>query len=484
LSVAAPPSPSCPSAARPAPGSSGLRSGRRQEDDQIHPDRQLGILGAGASGLSLALLTDADFVVIEGEGRPGGHAASTSIDGWVFDQGPHIMFSRDEVLLECMVASLGENVHRCRRNNKVAMAGTLAGYPLENDLAALPLPLRSDALISLLRTRETHREPRNLADWFTANFGEVLVSAYFRPYNEKVWNLPLESLSMSWAERIPRPPPEDVIRGALGEVSDGYLHQLFYSYPLRGGYSALMDAWASGVPAQDLVLGSPVARVVPAGDSVVVETSRGDWRVGQVVSTLPLKHLVEMVPGVPASVSAAVSRLIVNPIVITTLGFAGQDPNQFTSVYIPDEDYLVNRVSFPAVFSPHNAPSGCFSVQAEITCAPGSELLSWTDDAICDHVLGGLRRRSLVPPEHEPVFRLTERIDQGYVVYTNGYEDDVQLAAGWFASQGIIIHGRFGSHQYLNVDGCLRRSIELARKLGAKLTDADILDRFQGLATR
>jgi protoporphyrinogen oxidase len=448
----------------------------------MRPDRQLGILGAGASGLSLALLTDVDFVIIEGGDRPGGHAASTCVDGWVFDQGPHIMFSRDEALLGCMVAGLGENVHRCRRNNKVAVAGTLAGYPLENDLAALPLPLRSDALVSMLRAREAQTEPRNLAEWFEAHFGEVLVSTYFRPYNEKVWNLPLESLSMSWADRIPQPPLEDVVRGALGEASDGYVHQLFYSYPLRGGYSALMGAWASGVRAEDLVLGSPVARVIPTGDSVVVETPHRDWRFSQVVSTLPLKYLVRMVPGVPAAVSAAVSRLVVNPIVITTLGFDGLDPNQFTSVYIPDEDYLVNRVSFPAVFSPHNAPPGCFSVQAEITCAPGSELLGWGDDAIYDHVLAGLRKRSLAPTDREPVFRFMERFDQGYVVYTSGYEDDVELAASWFASQGIIVHGRFGSHQYLNVDGCLRSSIELARKLGADLTDADVLHRFRAIA--
>jgi protoporphyrinogen oxidase len=324
----------------------------------MRPDRQLGILGAGASGLSLALLTDLDLVILEKDGRPGGHATSVTVEGWVFDQGPHIMFSRDELLLDCMVASLGGNVHRCRRNSKVAIAGTLATYPLENDLAALPLPLRSDALISMLRSREPRTEPRNLADWFEANFGQVLVSEYFRPYNEKVWNLPLEDLSMSWADRIPQPPLEDVIRGALGQSSDGYLHQLFYSYPLQGGYAALMDAWASGVRAEDLVLGSPVTRVIPTGEGVVVETPQADWRFGQVVSTLPLRDLAKMVPGVPAPVSAAVSRLIVNPMVIATLGFEGRDPNQFTTVYVPDEDYLVNRVSFPAVFSPHNAPPG------------------------------------------------------------------------------------------------------------------------------
>jgi len=79
-------------------------------------------------------------------------------------RGPHIMFSRDDLLIDCMVAGLGRNVRRGRRNNRVAIAGALAGYPLENDLAALPLPLRSDALISMVRARATARETCNLAD--------------------------------------------------------------------------------------------------------------------------------------------------------------------------------------------------------------------------------------------------------------------------------------------------------------------------------
>ena len=80
------------------------------------------------------------------------------------------------------------------------------------------------------------------------------------------------------------------------------------------------------------------------------------------------------------------------------------------------------------------------------------------------------------------MFRWLERVEHGYVVYTNDYEREVALAERWFADQGIIIHGRFGRHQYFNVDACLRSSIELAGRLGAQLTDDDILHRFTRLA--
>jgi protoporphyrinogen oxidase len=444
----------------------------------------LGILGAGASGLSLALLTDLDFLLIESKPRAGGHAVSTSVDGWLFDRGPHIMFSRNPLLLECMVSSLRDNVHRCMRNNKVAVAGILARYPIENDLAALPLPLRADAVLSLLRAQENNEaEPGNLAEWLEAQFGDVLVSTYFRPYNEKVWNVPLETLSMTWADRIPKPPLEDVIRGALGERSEGYLHQLYYSYPLRGGYGALMDAWAAGIPAERMALGSTVTEVSPTPHGVTVKTKGQTWHFHQVVSTLPIHDLVKMVPDVPESVAARISRLVVNPMIVVTLGFRGEDRNQFTAVYIPDNDYFVNRVSYPAVFSPNNVPPGCFSVQAEITTTPGSELLTWSDDSVFEHVYEGLRKRSLVPDNAELVFEWIERYRYAYVVYTQDFEKDLRIVMDWFASQGIILHGRFGAHRYINVDGCLGGSIDLARELGATLSDADISARFKNLAT-
>lgn len=447
------------------------------------PDHRLGILGAGASGLSLAVLTDLDFLVLEKTDEPGGHAVSTSVDGWTFDRGPHIMFSRNPLLLECMVSSLGDNVHQCRRNNKVSVAGVLARYPIENDLGALPHPLRADALISLLDAQVRDGEPRNLAEWFEMNFGEVLVSTYFRPYNEKVWNVPLEMLSMDWASRIPRPPQNDVVRGAVGEVSEGYLHQLWYSYPLRGGYSAIMGAWAGGVSADRLRLGCEVQRISPSRRGVAVQTSTGDHVFERVVSTLPLSRLVTMVPEVPRAVTDAVARLVVNPMVVVTLGLVGDDPNQYTAVYIPDDDYIVNRISFPAVFSPHNAPPGCFSIQAEITAAKDSEVLSRSDDAILNEVLEGLRARDLMPAGAELVFTRVERFEHAYVVYTQDYQADLGVAVEWFESQGITLHGRFGAHQYVNVDGCLDQSIALARTLGADLTDADIKLRFKSLGS-
>ena len=137
---------------------------------------------------------------------------------------------------------------------------------------------------------------------------------------------------------------------------------------------------------------------------------------------------------------------------------------------IADEGYLPNRVSSPSVFSPHNAPDGCFSLQAEITFPPGDGYLRIADEALITHVQEGFVSAGLVEAGCDPVFRDVLRLEFAYVVYTNGYEDAVAMVREWAKSVGITIHGRFGSFDYLNVDGCVRRSQALASELNGRST--------------
>jgi protoporphyrinogen oxidase len=180
--------------------------------------------------------------------------------------------------------------------------------------------------------------------------------------------------------------------------------------------------------------------------------------------------LLSLMENRPEPVRAAVDALQVNAIAVITLGFQGVDERQFTAVYFPDPEYLVNRASAPGVFSPRNAPEGCFSIQAEITCRQSDAILTQRDDDLIDHVLTGLIRFGIVRPEIPLVFTDVQRYQYAYVVYTVGYEEHVRTVRSWAESQGIHLHGRFGAFEYLNVDGCVMRSLELAVRLNGRPT--------------
>lgn len=431
-----------------------------------------GIIGAGASGLSLALMLDGETTVLEQLARTGGHCHTTIRDGWTFDQGPHIMFSKNAEVLDFMIKSLGDNVHQSTRNNKVFVDRRMVKYPFENDLASLELSSRSRCLLTYLFNDHASLAdaPADLSEWFLGHFGVGMTDLYFRPYNEKVWNVALENLSMTWSERIPLPPAIDVVRGALGESTEGYLHQLHYHYPLEGGYQAITDSWTKRLASTSLQLNTTVLRIEPVADGVKVTSSAGVSIFDRVVSTIPLPTLLEVTGDVPDRVRDAVSSLRINPINVVTLGYQGDNDAKYTAVYFADDEYLPNRVSGPSVFSPRNAPEGHFSLQAEITYPPGDGFLDMTDADLVAHVHDGIVRAGMVNASSTPVFEDVQRMRNAYVVYTKGYEDAVSVVREWAKSLGIELHGRFGSFDYLNVDGCVERSQALATLLNGRVT--------------
>jgi protoporphyrinogen oxidase len=419
------------------------------------------------------MFLDHEAEVLEARPTPGGTASSIEMNGYTFDHGPHIMFSRDQEILGFMLRSLGDNVHQCRRKNLIAIGDRLVRYPFENDLAALgtedAFACARDYFINPFK--EIHAEPANLREWFLHHFGQAMCEMYFFPYNEKVWNVPVEELSMLWADRIPQPPPEDVLRSAMGYPTEGYLHQLHYHYPLRGGYQAISEAWAERV---DVTYDFPVDRIARDGDGILVASQGRERRYDRIVSTMPLDTLLGVVDfQIPDAVRAAAGELMVNPMLVVSLGIRGEDPEQRTAVYFGDRGYKVNRVSYPATFSPRNAPKGHHSIQAEITCRLDDPAWAWSDEQAVGHVVEGLVAAGLVSDPSLVTFSHVERVRHAYVVYRRGYEEHAAVVRDWFPSQGIDLCGRFSYFEYINVDGAVARAMDVAGRLNGRPVSLD-----------
>ena len=189
----------------------------------------------------------------------------------------------------------------------------------------------------------------------------------------------------------------------------------WFRYPRQGGYQAITDAWAAQL-GDRLRLG------------VCVTGAGADRRV---VWTGP-----------------RMGRY--NTLTTVTFGFEGTPPD-LTAIYIPGAETPFHRVNFPASFSPNNAPPGCFSVQGEVTGETGTiPLLAEFAELLGDlGIAKGL-----------PIFMDCHVSDFAYPVPLRAQPDVADGPLLWH-------HGRTGAHRYLNVDGVVAASMELAEQLNA-----------------
>lgn len=431
-----------------------------------------GIIGAGPSGLTMGMFLKHPCEVFEKDGKPGGHAGSFYKEGYTFDYGPHIMFSRNKDVLEFMKKTLGENIHQSMRNNKISYKNILMKYPFENDLKSLPLNENYECLYTYLFNpyKKKYSRPKDLEQWLLKTFGKGICERYLFPYNKKVWNIPVKNLSMLWAERIPNPPKEDIIKSSIGFTTEGYLHQLYYHYPLRGGYQSISDEWAEKVSVNynyDVKSLKKTNR-----NTFILSNGKSSAEFDSIISTMPIHELIKIVDfDIPQRVRVAISRLIVNPMFIVSLGIKGEDKNKYTAIYCPEDDFFVNRISFPKTFSPYNAPSGHYSIQAEITCQIQSEIWKMRDADILEHVISGLLKRNIVKKRSDVVMQDIRRSKYAYVIYDRGYEKNTKIVREWFEQKGIYLVGRFSYFEYVNVDGVVERSVKIAEKINNEKVD-------------
>src|SRR5919204_3277761 len=123
-------------------------------------DRQDVILGAGLAGLTAAYrlreLGEDHWQVYEREERVGGHARSIDVDGYVFDYGPHVLFTVDVEIGALIRDLLGDNFTEQAREAFIYhhQYGTYTRFPFQAHLHGLPESVVVECLVGLVRAVE------------------------------------------------------------------------------------------------------------------------------------------------------------------------------------------------------------------------------------------------------------------------------------------------------------------------------------------
>jgi len=431
------------------------------------------ILGGGLSAISLAYYLqdnkDIDEIrILEKDEVLGGICRTYEKNGIQYDVGPHIIFSKNKEILDLMNNLLGENNEKHRRSNRILHKKHFVQYPFENDLSKLPQEDINYCVNAFMHNPYENYDAKNMLQFFLKTFGEGITNTYLRPYNEKIWKFDPAFMDTQMVERIPKPPKEDILRSAKGETIDGYLHQLYFTYPKTGGTEALIKAFISKLSNKVKIhAGAKVLSAAKKEGKFVVQTSAGEFVSDRLVSTMPVNEFAHIYEDKqkPQSILDTADCLRYNSIAICIVNVKKDYAGNNYAFMVADKNVRFHRISKIDFMGKGYHIEGTATYMAEITYRKNDLNDKATDEELTKSVIEGLRTIGFIDSEDDVNFTDLRRFEYAYVIYDLNHRVNMDKIKLYFENEGIYLNGRFGSFEYLNMDAIINQSKSLAEKI-------------------
>ncbi|MCQ2739241.1 MAG: FAD-dependent oxidoreductase [bacterium] len=434
------------------------------------------ILGGGLSSISLAyFLQNDDSVdeinILEKEENLGGLCRTFKKEGIEYDVGPHIFFSKDKEILDFMNGLLGQNVETHRRSNKIIHKGKFVQYPFENDLSKLSQEDIDYCVNTFMHNPFENYNATNMLQFFLKTFGEGITNIYLRPYNEKIWKFDPSFMDTQMVERIPKPPKEDIIKSANGETIDGYLHQLYFSYPKIGGTFSLINALISKLNNKvKFHTNCYIKKVKKVSSGFETHTSGKTYYADKIISTIPVNEFCYLYEDFskPKEILSAADNLKHNSIAICIINVKKDYAKGNYAFTIADKNVKFHRISKLDFMGENYHLENSVTYMAEITYRKNDLNDNATDEELIRDVISGLKYIGFIDSETDVNFTDIKRFEYAYVIYDLNHKENMKIIKNYFDNQDVYLNGRFGSFEYLNMDSIIRQSKNLAKSLIAK----------------
>jgi protoporphyrinogen oxidase len=406
----------------------------------------IAIIGAGIAGLQAACQLQQrglEFCVLEAGHELGGLARTGTHKHWKYDYGVKALYSQDSSVMSYLRALPVEYVEHERQaavhhSGPGRPTGLDISYPFENGIGELPHEDKVACVLGYLEASTAQKPFGNFQEWIVNRLGRGIAEQFMLPYNQKIWDCPLEEISLGLvANKIHPAPLEEIIRIALGEKIIGRRYQARFIYP-RDGLNALTEAMAQPV-ATHIRRGFAVARVHARGQGYEIVSAGGERVACQaIISTLPLPRLASLMDE-PAQWPQPAWRHNHTRFLIV---FLSQAPaNGLHWQFFADPCFPFYRLTYMHNFSDRFPP--CLVAEATDRGQPLNAA----------EFLAALERIG-VRPEWVAETR-AERLEFTYPIPTLRSDAEKPAVIEAFEARHIYPLGRAGAWQYSNVDGII-----------------------------
>ncbi len=424
------------------------------------------ILGAGMAGFGAAHRCHSQGirpVIFERKDHPGGHTASHSFpEGYTFDEGPHISYTKDERIKALFAESVGGDFISSKVYVNNYWKGQWIRHPAQVNLHGLPTELVLTILQEFIKL-QGQPEPKvsNYQEWLYSSFGKTFADTFPMQYTRKYHTTDASNMSLDWlGQRVYRPNLEEVLRGALSSNAQDVHYVTEFRYPTRGGFVRYLDLFKkqADVVLDHVLVGiDPKQKVLRFQNGVAANYER-------LVSSIPLPELIPLIEDVPADVLAAANSLACSEAIIVTLGIDRADLTEAHWTYFYDADITTVRTSTPHMQSPNNVPPGCGCFQAEIYFSKKYKPRTRPAADYIDVVIADLKRCGLIRETDTVNFRHVLTIPYANVIFDLDRAAALAKVHGYLDDVGIAYCGRYGEWAYIWTDQSFMSGERAAQK--------------------
>ncbi len=410
---------------------------------------KVAILGAGLTGLSAAYHLNEDYEIFESESEAGGLCRSVKENGFVFDYGPHLFFSKNEYVRNFLNDLLKKNLHELKSSAGQYSFGRYLRYPYNVNLYGAPEEVIKECILGFVdaQYKGTKKMPRTYHDWCLYHFGKGYAQHFMFPYAKKIWTVNPKRMTVDWiGKRIVMPTLEQILEGAFHRSERMLNYITTFKYPVRGGMSSMIAGLTKKT--KPIHYNKKIVRINLKNKKLTFQDGTSSY-YEKAISTIPLPEMINMIPEAPSSVRDAAKRLINNSVLIINIGVDRSNLSEFQWIYF-DGDEPFYRVHFPSNLSRFCAPKGAGAVCIEIAYSRFRPLLE--KEKIFDLTLKKLKNVGILRSSDKILFQNIINQKYAYVIFDKYRKVCVKRISEFLHKHGIETCGRFGEWDYLWMD--------------------------------
>lgn len=448
------------------------------------------ILGGGLAGLSASYhIGHNHCLILEATDRPFGHIKNTSLNGFTFDQGPHVSFTKDPYVIKLFAESVNGEFQEYPVRTRNFFKGHWIDHPAQSNLYQIPEPLRTECLQSFrhARSKPPPEVFESYQQWMDFAFGKVFAENFAAAYTRKYWTVEPSNLGVDWiGKRVYFPDQKDVVEGSKGPLPEQTHYITHVRYPTSGGYQSFAKKLEQGAR---LILRSCVHSVNLEKRTVIYSTAAGgkeEVSYDRLISTLPLPVFIKTLTNATMDVLEATENLQCSQLLLVDLMAPHETQIEGNWFYVYDENMNSTRIHCTEVLSPNNAPPRHTGIEIEVYANPRSGFKK-PHNEIADNVrlecekMGFLKAIQNNETTCETVTMKTRFVPYANVICDHNRKPSLEIILSYLSNFGLeredgdldaytdwqqcsstpsgklIFAGRFAQWKYFWTDDCVLR---------------------------